>query len=252
MSTEKTTRPIDIKNILRLRARIDLVLATDNLTGQADIRQSEIFDLAGRQVIIAQTTPPLNQPHIGQKLEASVIHRDIITTEISRWGWTAEVMSLDDNYRLSKEAAADEVVIVPVIGISLPDASELTKSNIRQAYRLDTTQREGILVTVRPMPAPVRLVNFSVDGLQLATAAPTPYTIGQELPFRLTFPPGALLSVYRVEGLAEIVRLELTRDNGTAYLGLRFKRLKSEAKWALPKIIHYYMLEEQRKRRTGD
>jgi len=252
MSKEKPARPVDIKSILRLRARIDLVLATDNLTSQADIRQSQIYDLDERQVIIAQTEPSINKTQIGRRLEASVMHRDIVTTEISRWGWMAEVMSLEDNYRLSRESGGDEAVTVPVIGLSLPEVRDLTRSNIRQAYRLDTTQREGIMVSVRPMAAPVRLVNISVDGLQLATSAPTPYTIGQELAFRLTFPPGALLSVYRVEGLAEIVRLELTREKGTAYLGLRFKRLKSEAKWALPKIIHYYMLEEQRKRRTGD
>jgi len=250
MSKDKHARPVEVKNILRSMVRIDLVLATDNLTGQTDVRQSVILDLYGDQVIVEQTRPPIGPTHIGERLEASVIHRDIVTSEISRWGWTATVRSFDNNYIINSGEPTPKTA--SVIGLSVPDVRELTKSNIRSAYRLDTSEREGIHVAVRPMPAPVRLVNFSADGLQLATAAPSPYAIGQELPFRLTFPAGAVLSVYRIEGLAEVVRLEQTRDHGTAYLGLKFKRLKSEAKWALPKIIQYYMLEEQRKRRTGD
>jgi len=250
MSKDKHARPLDVKNILRPRARIDLVLDTDNLTGQADVRQSVILDVSDDRVIIEQTRPPLGPAHIGENLDASVIHRDIISNEMTRWGWAAVIQSLDDDYMLN--TGESKAKAVPVIVLSCPKSNHLTKRNIRQAYRLDTTEREGIHVAVRPMLAPVRLVNFSADGLQLATAAPTPYTNGQELHFRLTFPPGAVLSVYRIEGLAEIVRLELTGELGTAYLGLKFKRLKSEAKWALPKIIQYYMLEEQRRRRTGD
>ena len=250
MSKDKHTRPLEVKNILRPRTRIDLVLETDNLTGLADVRQSMILDLHNDQVIIEQTNPPLGSAHIGESLDASVIHRDIVTSAMTRWGWAAVVLSLDNKHVLNKRES--EAKVVPVIVLSRPQSHNLTKRNIRQAYRLDTTEREGIHVAVRPMLAPVRLVNFSADGLMLATAAPTPYAIDQELHFRLTFPPGAVLSVYRIEGLAEIVRLELTGDRGTAYLGLKFKRLKSEAKWALPKIIQHYMLEEQRKRRTGD
>jgi len=250
MIRDKQSKPFDVKSILRPKARIELVFSMDNLSGQADIRQSMILDLKQDRVVIAQTEPPLEKSWLGHSLEASVTHRDVVTLEDVRWGWTAVVLSQDDDYILNPDVPAAEKV--PVIGLSRPEGHILTRSNIRQAYRLDTTKREGIKVIVRPMPAPVRLVNFSVDGLMLAAAAPTPYAVGQELPFRLSFPSGEALPVYHIEGLATIVRLELTRDNGTAYLGLKFKRLKSEAQWALPKIVHYYMLEEQRKHHSGD
>jgi hypothetical protein len=243
-------RPVEVKRVLKPQARIDLVLAVDDLTGRYDIRQSMILDFKRDQVIVAQTDPPLLRSKLGQSLEASIVHRNIVTAEITRWGWTATVLSLENKYILNPDEPAAEAV--PVIGLSPPDRPVLDRSTIRQAYRLDTTRRSDIHVAIRPMPSPVRLVNFSADGLMLATSAPSPYTIGQELYFKLTFPDESDLPVYLIEGQAEIVRLELNQDERTVNLGLRFKSLRSEAKWALPKILNYYMLEEQRNRRWGE
>ncbi|MDR2935692.1 MAG: hypothetical protein LBV70_07480 [Candidatus Adiutrix sp.] len=248
MSKARHIGPVEAKRLLLPGRKIDLVLALDNLSGSADIRQSMVLDLRGDQVIVAQTDPPLLRSQLGRRLEVSFVHRDIVTSEIIRWAWTASVLRLDNNYLLNPDEP--KPVAVPVIGLSLPESSVLVRSNIRQAYRLDTTKHEGIVITIHPMPAPVRLINFSVDGLMMATAAPSPYAIGQELHFKLDFPAGDDLPVYRIEGQAKIVRQELNERKRTVSLGLRFQFLMSEAKWALPKILNYYMLEEQRRRRS--
>jgi hypothetical protein len=249
MSQTKQPGPSEAKRLLLPKhTKIDLVLSMDNLAGQADIRQSLVLELKEDQVIVAQTKPPLERSQINRSFEVSFVHRDIVTSEITRWGWRATVLNLENNYILNTKEPASQAV--PVIGLSLPERPMLATSNIRQAYRLDTTSREGIAVTIQPMPAPVRLLNFSADGLMMATAAPSPYAIGQKLHFKLTFPAGADLPVYRIEGQAEIVRLEQREGRGTVNLGLKFQHLKPEAKWALPKIINYYMLEEQRLRRS--
>jgi hypothetical protein len=245
-----TPRPVEAKRVLRPQARIDLALELDDLAGRYDIRQSMILDLKHGEVIVAQTDPPPLKSQIGRKLEASVVHRDIVTAEITRWGWTASFLSLDNNYILNPGEPAAEAV--PVIVLSPPDRPVLTRSNIRQAYRLDTTRRGDITVTIHPRPAPVRLVNFSADGLMLATSAPPHYTLGQELSFKLAFPSESDLPVHLIEGQAKIVRLAFSQDERTVNLGLKFQSLKSEAKWALPKILNYYMLEEQRNRRWGE
>jgi c-di-GMP-binding flagellar brake protein YcgR len=128
----------------------------------------------------------------------------------------------------------------------------MTKSNIRQAYRLRIDQDSGIILTLNPELAEVKLVNFSANGLMLGTNTPSAFALGLELSFKLSFPAGADLPVYRLEGKAVVVRLEMNPKTQKAHLGLRFQVLGPEARRALPKIIHYYMLEEQRGRTQGE
>jgi c-di-GMP-binding flagellar brake protein YcgR len=82
-----------------------------------------------------------------------------------------------------------------------------------------------------------------------STNLPTPYTLGQELSFKLTFLTDAELPAKYFGGKAVIVRLEVDEDRMMANLGLKFKELSFEAQRALPKILQYYMLEEQRNRK---
>jgi c-di-GMP-binding flagellar brake protein YcgR len=220
----------------------------DFMTGQADVRSSMILDLTSDQVILAQTSPPLGRSQLGQKLEASIVYCDLVTREITRWGWTATVLDLDNKYRLhSYDESEDQ--LVPVIILDRPKQSDLSKSNVRQAYRLEAGQSNGISVTIHPELSPISLVNFSAGGFMLSTPTPTSYTLGQELSFKMTFPAEADLPIRHLVGKAAIVRLELDPDEKTAHLGLKFHELDPEAQRALPKILQYYMLEEQRNRK---
>jgi hypothetical protein len=226
------------------------MLEVDNLTGQADIRSSVILDLPSDRVIAAQPNPPLGKSGLGRKLEASVVHYDLVTHEITRWGWTAPVLELDEKYKLHHDEPPAQLVSVIVLG--RPGQSNLSKSNVRQAYRLEPGRDSGIIVAVNPEPAPVGLLNFSAGGLMLKTPTPSPYTLGQELTFKLTFPDEGELPVSHLEGKAFIVRLELNPDGKTISLGLKFQELGHEAQLALPKILQFYMLEEQRHRYQDD
>jgi hypothetical protein len=226
------------------------MLELDNLTGQADIRSSMILDLPSDRVIVAQSNPPLGKYYLGRKLEASVVHYDIVTHEITRWGWTAPVIELDERYKLHHDEPPARLVSVIVLG--RPGQSNLSKSNVRQAYRLDPGRESGINVAVNPELGPVRLLNFSAGGLMLNTPTPSPYTLGQELSFKLTFPDEAEPPVRHLGGQAFVVRLELNPDGKTVSLGLKFQALSPEAQWALPKILQHYMLEEQRHRHQDD
>ena len=130
------SRPVTVNRLLRLRTSINLMLETDILTGQADIRSSMILDLTPDRVILAQTSPSLGRSQLGRKLEASIVYCDLVTREITRWGWTATVLGLDNKYRLhSYDESEDQ--LVPVIVLDRPKQSDLAKSNVRQAYRLE-------------------------------------------------------------------------------------------------------------------
>ncbi|MDR2725406.1 MAG: PilZ domain-containing protein [Candidatus Adiutrix sp.] len=227
------------------------MLEVDNLTGQADIRSSMILDLPSDRLIIVQPNPPLGKSNQGRKLEASVVHYDLVTHEITRWGWTATILELDDKYKLHHDDPSS-AQLVSVIVLGRPGQSSLSKSNVRQAYRLDPGRNSGIAVAVNPEPAPVSLLNFSAGGLMLKTSTPSPYTLGQELSFELAFPDEEELPVRHLKGQALVVRLELNPDGKTASLGLKFQALGHEAQLALPKVLQHYMLEEQRHRHQDD
>jgi hypothetical protein len=205
-----------------------------------------ILDVDRDRVIVAQTNPPLRKSQILDKIEASVVHCDLATREISRWGWTSAILALDNNYKLDPDDNSASKT-TPVFIISHPGRVNLYKSNVRQAYRLETGQQSGIEVTVNPMPAPVRLINFSTGGFMLIASKPKAYTLGQELSFKLTFPEYEHLPVHHLKGQAVIVRLELSEKNMEVFLGLKFQRLDAESLLALPKIVNHYMLAEQRR-----
>jgi c-di-GMP-binding flagellar brake protein YcgR len=244
-------QPVNIERILRPQTKVDLMVAVNNVTDQVDIRSSMILDLTPDRVIVAQTVPPLGKAQLQRKMEASVVHTDRATSENVRWGWTATVLGLENDYKLNPDAPKSRVV--SVINLSRPDdQSKLTKSNVRQAYRLEANQSHGITLTVKPMPAAVHLLNFSAGGFMFSTAKPSRYVIDQNLSFKLTFPDGAPLPVRSLSGEAVIVRLEFGPGEKTIHLGARFQNLDSESRLALPKILHYYMLEEQRRRRQDD
>ena len=243
------SRPVSIERILRPQTKIDLVVAENSLTGQVDIRSSMILDLPPGRLIVAQTVPPLGKAQIQRQMEVSIVHRDRTTSEIVRWGWTATVLGLDNKYELNPGQPA-----ISIFSLSRPDdPSSLAKSNIRQAYRLEIGQGHDIALTVNPMPAPVQLLNFSAGGFMFSTPAPSCYELYQELSFELTFPADKPLPAHSLKGRAVVVRQELVGPGEkTAYLGLKFQDLKPEYQLVLPKLLTFYMLEEQRRRRQDN
>ena len=246
----KPTRPVPAARLLRPQTRIDLILEVDYFTGHTDVRNSIILDLTPQKVILAQTSPPILKSMIGREVEATIVHHNLITYEAIRWGWTAAIRGLDGHYKLDPDDP--EAQPIHIVELSRPDRAELQKSNARQAYRLEASGREGIAVTIQPEIAPVWLINFSAGGLMLGTPPPPAYTLGQELAFQLTFPAEAPLPVNLIKGQATVVRQEFDRGDKSARLGLQFHELSQEGARALPKIINYYMLEEQRRRNRDE
>ncbi|MCL2029810.1 MAG: hypothetical protein FWG97_05290 [Deltaproteobacteria bacterium] len=242
-------KTMESSRLIRPQTKIDLALEVDYLTGLADIRSSMILDHTPQEIIIAQTQPPIRRSHIGQNIEASIVHKSAVRA--SRWGWTTTIQNLDNQYVLNPDEP--ESSIAQVIFISGPAQEELTRSNIRQAYRLESNQRFGITLNICPNCAPITLLNFSALGLMLSTSKPAAFSLGQELAFELAFPSRTPLPIHCVSGQAEIVRLELSDHYPKmARLGLKFLNLSPEANRAMPKILNYYMLEEQRIRNRDE
>ena len=250
MSKPRQPKTIEAARLIRPQAKIDLVLEIDYLTSQADIRHSTILEHSPGEIIIAQTSPPIYKSLIGSKLEASIVHHTAIQS--TRWGWTATILHIDNDYILNPDSP--DPVNEPALAISPPPRrAELIRSNVRQAYRLDADRRFGITLTVEPEVKSILLLNFSAGGMMLSTNKPAAFSLGQEIDFELAFPPQALIPLHTVKGKAAVMRMEISpHNNKQVSLGLKFSELNEGAQKALPKILNYYMLQEQRFRSRFD
>ncbi len=241
------SRPVEIDRLLRLQSRLDIILDLDERTGRADVRNSIVLDLTRTEVVAAQTDPPILKSAVGREVMATVIHRDFRTSETTRWGWNCRILGLDNDYRLSRQNS--EAISTAAVILSAPAKNELHKTNIRQAYRLEPGGLgQMVEVAVSPASAPVRLVNFSAGGMMLITPAPPAFTVGQTLAFKLAFPEADDLDATTLTGRALVVRLEHQAGDKIAKVGLKFLDLNPDTSRGLQKVMHYFMLEEQRRR----
>lgn len=246
MSIPRTKRPVDPDRLLRPQTRIDLIFSMDLLTGQADVRGSMILDLTPQFAIIAQTDPPILKSMIDREIEASIVHHDLITYESSRWGWSSRILGLDNAYKLNpKDPAATPGAVAFIV---LPAKGQIKKTNIRLAYRLDVGSKDSIDLELNPCPARITLLNFSAGGLMVSTPAPSPFELGQEFRFSMTFPENSQLMRTTIKGRLLLVRMEHEPGSLTSKLGLKFQDLDVSTARILEKFINAYMLEEQRLR----
>jgi len=237
--------PRELRSYLRPQdTKVDIILAVDNITGEADIRQALVLALEEDRLILAQTQPPLTKVHLKKHFEVSFLPRNESKAKTIRLGWNAMVVLIDPAYAVAPQKSFTQ----PVFGLSWPEVPLKALKNIRQAYRLDTSKFKELSLSLRPWFADVYLINLSSGGLSLTTKAPCRYKLNQEVKFILSFPPLPDITVRRVEGEALIVRRELKPEEQRVVLGLKFKPLNRETERTLPRILNYYMREEIRKR----
>lgn len=237
---------IDPKRLLRPQTKLDIIVDIDFFTGQADVRSSMILDISGEQLVAAQSDPPILKSRIGQTVEATVVYNDHISNGSTRWGWSSKVLGIDNAYRLNKNDP--DSAPAAVVYLSPPLKSVLSKTNIRQAYRLEITLQSGINIILPASEARISLLNFSAGGVMISSKTPPPFALGQEVPFKLHFPVTTVFLDTYIEGSAVVVRLEYEPGDQTVKSGLKFMNLTQESNRAMEKIINYYMLEEQRRR----
>jgi hypothetical protein len=231
---------------------VAIILEDDVLTGQADIRQALFLALEDERVVVAQPNPPLTDWHIQRNVDVSLLPRNRSKSKLIRLGWTARILSIEDDYNLDNKGL--NVKPVSAVSLSLPEGSLQIMKTIRQDYRLDATRFPCLSMSVRPWLASIRLLDFSAGGFSLGVELPCRYHVSQEIFFKLGFKDLADIPLRHIEGEAIIIRKDVRKDEGQAILGLKVARLKPEAEQAWPKIISHYMREEikNRKSERGD
>ncbi len=240
---KKNTLSID--QLLRPQTRLDLIFDVDLINDYIDVRSAMVMDIRLDGVVITQPDPPVLKSMVGRSLEATFVRRDPVSSEIIRWGWRCQILSLVANYKLHP----DDPETVPAALLSLPTLGGLTETNARMDYRLSITPDRKISIQTHPSFGRVTLLDFSAGGVLIAIPRPPQAKVGMRLWFTLFFPVQAAAGQQTtINGEAEVVRVTSSEGEQYSRVGLKFLDLDLTATRSLQKAINFYMLEEQRGR----
>lgn len=243
--TKKSNVPID--RVLRLQTRLDLIFDVDLINDFIDVRSAMVLDITDSRIIITQSDPPVLKSMVGRSLEATFVSRDLVTSEVMRWGWRCQITEFIPRYRLQKDAPESETI--QALALSRPAVGALTETNARMDYRISIGTDKKISIQTHPSFGRVHLLDFSAGGVLIAIPKPPQAKVGMRLWFTLFFPlPSASGQQTTINGEAEVVRVTADEDAPQAKVGLKFMDLDLNATRALQKAINFYMLEEQRNR----
>lgn len=250
--TKKTAIPFD--RVVLPNSRVDLIVSSDLMTDRIDVRAVPVLDVNDSSVVVGQSEPPLLKSIVGRAVEATVIHHDVVSNDISRWGWSAEITEFTPEYRLSRQG--EEPRTVQAFTLSVPAGRQLKHTNVRMSYRIEHGRDRNITVQTRPSFGRASLLDFSAGGCRLGFPARGPAKEGMELWFAIFFPPDTPEdSPVTVNGEAEVVRVTYDDDDlafRRAKVGLRFTNLDISSARALQRKVNFYMLEEQRLHNKND
>ncbi len=248
MATTIKKSNVSIDKVLRLQTRLDLIFDIDLINDFIDVRSSMVLDITDTKIIVSQSDPPVLKSMVGRSLEATFVSRDLVTSEVIRWGWHCQILEFMANYKLN-QGAAPELVTVQALSLSRPAAGALTETNARMDYRLSIGTDKKISIQTHPSFGRVTLLDFSAGGGLIAIPNPPQAKVGMRLWFTLFFPlPSSSGQQTTINGEAEVVRVTVEDGDTQAKVGLKFMDLDLNATRSLQKAINYYMLEEQRNR----
>ncbi|UQZ87765.1 hypothetical protein C4J81_00445 [Deltaproteobacteria bacterium Smac51] len=247
MATVTKKSNVSIDKVLRLQTRLDLIFDVDLINDFIDVRNAMVLDITDNKIIITQSDPPILKSMVGRSLEATFVSRDMVTSEVTRWGWRCQILDFMPKYRLHQDDPDSESM--QALALSRPTVGGLTETNARMDYRLSIGTDKKITIQTHPSFGRVSLLDFSAGGVLIAIPTPPQAKVGMRLWFTLFFPlPSSSGQQTTINGEAEVVRVTVNDGEHIAKVGLKFLDLDLNATRALQKAINFYMLEEQRNR----
>jgi len=141
---------------IRPGLKVKIVLETDHRTERADPRNSEIYDVDGDSVILAQAEPAI---------KSSMLNREIVVTYLAkekhghaRYGFSAVITVFVDRYQLLSKQHVQALVV--------RKCSDPKPYNLRMWYRVQPTARSGLHVSVRGER--VNVLDISEGGMRFS------------------------------------------------------------------------------------
>jgi hypothetical protein len=118
-----------------------------------------VYDVKGKNIVLSQTSPPLLQSQIGQRVKVSFVIKREGLQDI-HLAFAAEVADFKKNYEISSSQS------VPVI--MLEQKSDLEEINQRKYCRIKPPQNSNL--TVMMEDDRISIIDISLGGARLAQA----------------------------------------------------------------------------------
>jgi hypothetical protein len=131
---------------------IHLVVEIDTIREKIDVRSSTIYDILGKEFVIAQPDYRLSPARIKNKVTISYLERE--KGIFVRYGFLAEIVKFITEYQLSSSLTAPAIVVVP--------KSTPKPYNLRFNYRIEPPSSFPINLSFYGHP--VTIINISLRG----------------------------------------------------------------------------------------
>jgi hypothetical protein len=139
-------------DLLRPGLTIHLVVEIDTIREKIDVRSSTIYDILGKECIIAQPDFRLSPARVKNNLTLSYLARE--KGVFVRYGFRAEIVKFLSEYQLSSSLTVPAVVVVP--------KSTPSPYNLRFNYRIEPPSSFPINLSFYGHP--VAIINISLRG----------------------------------------------------------------------------------------
>jgi hypothetical protein len=136
---------------------IHLVVEIDTIREKIDVRSSTIYDIAGKELVIAQPDYRLSPARIKNNVTVSYLGRE--KGIFVRYGFRAEIVKFLTDYQLSSSLTVPAIIIVP--------KSAAKPFNLRFNYRIEPPSSFPIGLSFYDHP--LTIINISLRGALITT-----------------------------------------------------------------------------------
>ncbi len=170
-----------LETSVRLRQQVELIMDTDVLADQIEVRHSIIEDIDEKGLLyLAMPSPPILKSQTGTRLQITFLSRyhDVPGGRWIRVGYHTEILEVIHSHQLA------EGVVEPVVVVNPP--KRLEPSTVRMAYRLIPPEDLDLRLFLRAEELEeVGLMDLSVGGAQFHHPKDLDFPIGLRIALSL-------------------------------------------------------------------
>jgi hypothetical protein len=169
-----------LETSVRMRHQVELIMDTDVLADQIEVRHSIIEDIDEKGLLyLAMPSPPILKSQVGTKLQVTFLSRfhDVPGGRWIRVGYHTTILDVIREHELA------DGVIEPVVVVAPP--KRLEASTVRMAYRLIPPEDLDLRLYLRSEGIEVGLMDLSIGGAQFHHSNDIEFSIGRLLALNL-------------------------------------------------------------------
>jgi len=161
---------MDIRPGLPVKIAVD----TDHIKETTDVRNSIIFDIVEKHLIIAQTEPPISKSRINKTIAVTYLAKE--NREVVRYGFDATIVDIVKNYELSASKRT-QAVILSIKSIPV-------QYNLRFFFRAEPASNSSISMSIDGKY--VNILDISIGGAKISHKRELKFQTGKIIDLKLS------------------------------------------------------------------